>query len=756
MSKKSVSLLLVVVMVLGLFSITALAKKSNDSIATKVETLSSASSNGTADAVVMVYGKAIADAIYKTDKSFDGFVAALKSELQSILAGEKLPELEMYLVSADGNEYRLTENAVKNPSFLSSLHYHSSSSIGSPETIVNFIKSLFGWLANDLDKNGMFYRSYGVKDIPQGDYTLEVRSISGDGYTLWQPESGQCSVTVGNSGVNYIGYEQEVGSRSIDFGLFKRDVSFTLPGVFLNTAEPGFGFKSADLGGNSLEGTEFVIVNRDEVEKIVKASVKLGKDTFTNAMQLVGTDGFTWDELSVLNKDLLVWDQDAQQISFNEKQAFKLLCTYWALVEASSKMPIADFMSAETDIRLPAILRASSDSDGYVTFNEDRNITLVWSLEILFDMGNIVLENAEDMELSEGDLDNPEVEAIVNLVLAVAKYSAELGAKFWDDNGQLIEDSINDWIYPILQNDDAASFAKDTLSQVMGSGKMSPEAENILNMLPTHAILTAKMPAGHYIMFETEVPDGYVRSPLFYTINMQWLTDSSDVRNWCYVTVGNLGIILPYYAEDFYTYLRENSCVKNVDKIISTLTGGSKENLVENILNGDTDVTALAIAYNADLIYNYMGGNKLYSSEEELITALNEYLYANGRTKQNMLIFANNVAQAAKSVVTSEINYSWTFYNYSSSLRTNMALKNQALIRGIANSIDTSGTSPINSAIQSGLNLVADNIDTENHISGITDAIQDKAEDAAKDAGKAVLKGAVKAGKTIIEWGLGK
>lgn len=771
MNKKLISLLLVFVMVLGLFSVTALAKKSTDGIKVSANTESTSENSkasvnalsasktatkGSSDVAVIVYGKTIADAIHKADYNFQDFVSALKSELQGILAGEKLPNVEMYLVSDDGHEYKLTKDAIKNASFASSIQYSCNGLLNWTEVIADFMKDAFGWLGNGIDDATEFYKVYGAKGVPQGEYTLEIRHIDSNGYTLWQPESGQCRVTVGDSKVNYVGFSHELGSKTISSKLTGKSVTakFSLPGVFFDTAEPGFGFKSADLGGNGLDGTEFVLVNRDEVEKIVKASMNLGKDTFTNAIKLVGTDGFTWEELCVLNKDMLVWDQDAHQISFNEKQAFKLLSTYWALLEASSKMPITNFFSDETNLRLPAILRASSNGGGYVNFTEDSNITLVWSLEILFKMGNIVLDNAEGIEFSEADFDNPQIAAIVNLVIALAKSSVKQGTEFWNENGGFIESSVNDWIYPILQNDNMADYAKSALKLANGNGKLSPKAEEILDMLPSHAILTAKMPAGHYIMFESAVPGGYIRSPLAYTVNMQWLTDSPDVRNWCYATAGSLGIILPYYAEDFYTFLRDYSGVKNADKIISLLTGGNAENLIENILNGSTDVTAIAIAYNGDIIYNYMGGKYIYSSEEDLISALNEYLYANGRTKQNLLMFANQVVQSAKSVVTSDINYNWVFYNYSTSIRTNLALKSQAIIKGIADSIDASGSNLLNAAVKNGMNFVADSIDTTNYISGVTDAIKDTADQVAKDVTKAAIKETINAGKTILQWGL--
>ena len=776
MNRKTISLLLVFVMVLSLFPMAALADDDQTVQAeeavpapevTYAESPYAPGPKGDEDAAVIVYGKSMADAIHKSGYSFSDFVNALKSELQGILANEKLPDVEMYLVSDDGYEYKLTKDAVEDAAFLSSFQYHANGLLGWTEYVADFVKLAFGWLVSGIDTIGQFYKIYGVTDIPEGDYNLEIRKINGSGYTLWQPESGQCRVHVGDSHVNYVGFDQQLGSYTfninIDLWLFEIDVDvfdveFSLPGVFLNTEEPGFKFKSADFGGNALPGTEFVLVNRDETEKIVNAALKMGKETFTNAMQLIGTDGFTWEELSILNKELLTWDSDAQQISFNEKQAYKLLCTYWSLVEASARMPMTDLLSDETDIRLPAILKATADENGCVNFTEDSNVTLTWSLEILLKLGNVVLTEAEDMNFTEGVFEDPETEAIVNFVLALAKYAAEKGTEFWDENGELITDVINDWVYPVLQNDNVMQAAHDAIIWYYDGEEIPETVQTILDMMPTHALLTPKLPDGHYILFETKVPDGYIRSPLFYTINLQWNTDSQDVRDWCYVTVGNLGIILPYYAEDYYTYLRQFSLAGAADGILNAISGGETGTIIQDTLNGNADITALSIAYNADILYNYMGGNAVYASEEELAKALTDYLYTYGRTSQNLMMFGSKVVKEAKSVVTSEIDENWSFYTSSTSLRTNLALKLKAIIKGVADSIDTSGSSKLNAGTKDTLNKIADSIDTSNRIVDITTAIHDKIQDTVKSVavsiGQAVLKVTAKVSKTILKWGM--
>lgn len=782
MKRKMISFLLVFVMLLSLFPMAALAYETEENeetvtvseeAAVPEETIVVLQSDADAangenpeivtgskgeNVAVMVYGKAISEAVFKSDYNFDNFLSALESELQGVLANEKIPHVELYLVSDSGAEYKLTENAVKDAAFLSSFKYEADGILGWSDDVFKFLQDVFGWMISGVDTIGELYRIYGATNVPKGSYTLEVRQIDGEGYTLWQPESGQIRVKVGGDHVNYVGYNRKIGEYDLEiFGIDLSTVKFSMPGVFLNAVDPGFSFRSADLGGNGIAGTEFVLVNRDEVEKIVKASLKLGKETFTNAMDLVGTEGFTWDELNILDKDLLKWDEAAQQISFNEDAAYKLLVTYWSLVEASARMPMTDFLSDETDLRLPAILKATSDTEGYVKFTEDSNVTLLWSLQILLKMGDIILTEADNMDLADGVFKDAETEAIVEFVITLAKYAAEEGIEFWDENGKLINGIINDWVYPVLQNDNIAKAAKNVLVRYLGNN-LPESIQEIIAMLPTHALLTAKMPAGHYIMMETAVPDGYFRSPIFYTMNMEWRTESPNIQDWCYVTVGNIGTVLPYYAEDFYTYFREFSAAGTADEILNKITDGKTGTIIEDTINGNNDITALSIAYNAGLIYNYMGGDKVYGSEEELAKELTTYLYTYGRTSQNLMMFANKVVKEAKSVITSEIDDDWTFYTASTSLRTNLALKTKALIKGIADCIDTSGNSKLNANVKDALTKAADNIDTSNRIveqtTAIKNAIENTAKSVAADIGNAVLKIGMGVTKTILKWAM--
>lgn len=742
MKKKLISLLLVLTMVLSLFPIAALAAD-GDTSAVNPDTGREAGPAGSRKVALMVYGEAISDAIMKSGYDIDDFWAALKSEAQGVLANEKLPELEVYLVNDQNQEYRLSPSDGKGASMVNSFRMRSSGLLGWLEYVFDWLTDFYDWILGDVPTFGQLYKIYRADNVPEGDYTLEIRKISGDGYKLWQPSSGATRVHVGTDSMNYIGFEQSLGSHKftidvdlwlIDFEVEVASIDFAMPGVFLRAEKPGFSFTSADLGGNKLPGTEFMLINRDETVKILKAALALGKDTFTNAMQLVGTEGFTWEELNAFNYDLLNVDLEGQQISINKEQAYKLLETYWMLVEASAKQPIQDFMSDETDIRLPAILKATADANGIVRFTEDSNCTLTWSIEILFKMAGILNEELQDVELDPNTFENENLQALTELMLDVMKIVLANGTQVMDEYGNIINDVVNDWIYPIMQNDNMMSFAKKLLVKYVGENNLSERQMSMLDLLPTHALLTKKMPSGHYIMLETGVPRGYAHTPLFYTIDITWNTESPVVSDWCYVNVANLGIIGPYFAEDFYTFLRTNSLSAEADKILNLITDGKSGTLIQDTLSGKNDITAATILYHASIIYNYMGGNKVYASEQELVDALSQHLYAYGRTAQNLLMFGNQVALKAKSVVSCEITPDWTFYTYTTSPRANIALRIKALVEGFAAAVDTTGDNAITGFVKDQAEKLADATDTTNYIVDQVEELKDQLQEAVSTA----------------------
>ena len=751
MKRRWISLLLVLVMALSLFPAAAFAADGEEPAVNPV-TGREQGPKGNRKVAMMLYGESISDAVVKSDYDIDDFWAALKNELQGLLSNEKIPEAEVYLVNDQNQEYKLEPTADGDgASFLQSFQLDTGGILSWLDDVYDWIMKFINWVIGDIDTVGEFYRIYRVDDVPEGDYTLEVRKISEDGYKLWRPGSGSTRVHVGDSSMNYVGFEQSLGSHTFEIaGLDVASVKFTMPGVFMRTEQPGITFRSADLGGNALPGTSFVMINRDETENIIKAAFALGKETFTNAMNLIGTEGFTWEELSILHNEVLQWDSEAAQISLNEDNAYKLLQTYWALVSASGKDPLLKFMNEDTNIRVPAILKATADENGLVRFTEDSNVTLIWSMEILLKMGNLVLDNFTEEDVDNIHFADKETESLVKVIYWIGQYALREGKEYWDADTGTIKDVVNTWIYPVLQNDHLGDYAVKLLKLIKGEDFVE-ENKDVLQWLPDHAFFTKKMPTGTYIMLETEVPKGCLRNPMFYTIYLEWHTESPLVFEWCYATVGNLGVVLPYFAEDYYTFLRNSNAAAKADELIGKFTG-KPGTMIQDTLSGNQDMTALTIAYGANLIYNSLGGKLVYDSEEALAQDLTKYLYTYGRTTQNLLMFANKVAKEAKSVVTSEITPAWTFYTFSTSLRTNLALQAQSIIRGLADSVDTSGQSVIAATAKEILNEMADNLDTTNRIIEETTAIQEEIHETVSNVVSNVVSSAVKAVVGIGKW----
>lgn len=757
MKKRWISLLLAVVMVLSLFPMAAFAAEGDDANVNPA-TGREAGPAGNRKVAMMLYGKTISDAVMRSNYDIDDFWAALKSEAQGVLANEKIPEAEVYLVNDQNQEYRLEPSDGRGASLVNSFRLRTGGILAWLDDVFDWLTDFYDWVLGDVPTVGQLYKIYRADNVPEGDYTLEVRSLDRDGYTFRAPGSGSTRVHVGSDSMNYVGYEQSLGSHEfkvnidlwvIDFDVEVMSIDFTMPGVFLNTVDPGISFTSADLGGNALPGTEFVMINRDETANIIKAAFAMGKETFENAMALVGTEGFTWKELSVLYNEVLQWDSEAMQISINEDQAYKLLQTYWALVSASAKDPMLKFMSADTNIRIPAILKAAADENGLVRFTEKSNVTLIWSMEILLKMGNLVMESGITDELIASiHYPDQQTESLVKVIYWIAQYALEQGTKFWDENTQTVSNVVNDWIYPLMQNDHLRDYAIKALKLFKGEDFVN-EHMDVLQWLPDHAFLTSKMPSGSYLLFETSVPEGYLRSPLFYTMKLEWRTENLQPYQWCYGTIGNLGIIGPYFAEDFYTFLRNNSAASMADSMLSKITSGKTGTILQDTLSGSADVTAMGIAFGANLIYNNLGGKLVYDSELALAQDLTKYLYTYGRTTQNLLMFAGKVAREAKNVVSCEITPNWKFYTASSSIRTNIALQLQSIIRGIADSVDTSGSSQISTVVKDSLNEAANNLDISNRIIEETTAVQNMVKESVT---KVVTKALTTAGNTVTKF----
>lgn len=759
MKKRILSILLAVALILCLVPVGVLAADNDSGSGINPATGREPGPAGDVNVAVMVYGDIITNLALKQKVDFSDFIQSVKDQLKNLAGNENVPEVEMYLVNEAANqEYKLSEGDADKTAFISSFKYKSEGDAGITGWLVEKIQGVYEWLFNDFDGVESLYRIYGASNVPEGTYTLEVRTIMDDGFELVNPGSRTCQVIVekNSSKACYVGFESVVGTiNATVFGYELYKAKMTMPGIFLHSSDAGIEFTSANLGDQPVPGSAFVMVNRDETEKLIKAFYSLGKGTFEQAMSLVGTEGFTWEELSILHNEVLKWDKESAQISIDGKNAYKVLSTYWSLLQASAKDPLLAFLRDDTELRIPAILSATADEEGVVHFGPENNVTLIWSLEILQKMGGIAFSKVEELGLIDEVFPDPMTGAIVKLVIDFGKNYLGSDNILWDKDGNLDKEFINTWIYPILQNDNVMEFAQSTLNWAVGDS-MTEEEKEFLKLLPDHALLTKKMPTGKYILFETSVPDGYFRSPFFYTIDLKWNDEAKYARDWYYASVANLGILAPYFAEDYYDWLRQYDFKTEADKVLNYMTRGATGNLIANTLTGKEDLTKYTITFYSNIVYNYLGGNLLYASEAELAQDLTKHYYAYGKTAQNLLAFGDQVAARSKSVVTGNVDRNWIFYNYSTSLRTNSTLRTQKILRGVANAIDTTEDHPVTTGVKSIVSRIAERLDTSNRIEGITTRIQNSIRNFIKDTaislGGKVLDGAASVIKTILGW----
>lgn len=715
---------------------------------------------GDVPVAVMVYGDNITKLSTTPGLGFSDFIDAVKEEIKNVAGNNNVPEVEMYLVNKDGQEYKLTQEDASETAFIASFKYRSEGDGGITGWFVDLVQSAYEWLFDDFDQVESLYRIYGAKNVPEGEYTLEIRSIADDGFKLIKPETRELKVTVEKSATKtcYVGFESMVGMLDlttpiIDTTIYK--AIMTMPGVFLQSSEPGIEFTSANLGDQPVPGSEFVMVNRDETEKLIKAFYGLGKETFESAMSLIGTEGYTWKELSILYNEVLKWDSENAQISIDGKNAYKLLGTYWSLMQASAKEPLLNFLKDDTELRVPAILAATADENGVVHFGPDNNVTLIWSLEILQKMGGVAFNKIEEYGLIDELFPDPMTGAIIKFVIKLGKSYLGSDNMLWDADGNLKKDFINGTMYLLLQNDNIMEFAQDKLNWIVGDN-LTEEEKEFLKLLPDHALLTKKMPAGKYILLETSVPEGYFRSPFFYTVDLEWHPEAKYARDWYYASVADLGLIAPYFAEDFYDWLRNYDFKVEADKVLNYITDDKTGDLIAKTLTGENDITKYTITYFSNILYNYMGGSLLYNSELDLAKDMTKHLYAYGKSAQNLLQFGDQVATRSKSVVAGQLTKDWIFYNYSTSLRTNSALKTQKILNGVAKAIDTTENHPVTSAVKSTIQKIADKIDTTNRIKDQVTNIQNKISsffsDIGSKIGNKVLDGVFNALKTVLGW----
>lgn len=484
---------------------------------------------------------------------------------------------------------------------------------------------------------------------------------------------------------------------------------FTFPGLWCAESDAGFAFTNVDVAETGIAGDTFLLVNRQETIDVLKLMLDLGKEVFTGILK--ATFGYTneetgeqYESMLTLYTQLVKTDEEGQ-LSLDYDVAYNIIKNYIAVIsdmEIMDKIVDTDTGDLLTPVKLrypiPAILQAVSDENGKVEFTKNSNITLTWMLDIIPQVTEA---------LSKQDLikDNQ----VLNLLLEVADYAADL----IDEYGSKI---INTLVYPFAQR---------------------------------FGLVGKKMASGEYIMFQTKTADDYWVNPLAYTMILTWENDT-----WLYVTVADLGIIVPYFAEGWYDFVRNTTFAGTIDKFLSTLTG-KEVSPITDILTDKIDiteemgkvVTASLTAFVGTLGFDSLGLDTIFASRSEFIEGLNNYLYENGRTAQNLMIYVNRQAQRAKSVYAGYVTADWYFYNLDKSptlTATKLIDKSTkdisaAFVNPTASSIINrvgSGVSSVVSRIGNGIESVVNSIKTQikSTIGAAIQSVIQNVVDAAKNA----------------------
>ncbi len=403
---------------------------------------------------------------------------------------------------------------------------------------------------------------------------------------------------------------------------------FVFPGLWCAESDAGFEFTDVDVAETGIQGSEYLLVNRDELIDVLKFMKELGKDAFQGALKATfgGTatyaDGTVKDYDSIVNLYFELVKSEDGQLSLDYDTAYAIVKTYLGVI---SDMNLFDRVVVKetnelgiTEMKLrypiPAFLQATSDENGLVKFSRNSNVTLTWML-------GIIPEITEKLKDADFVKDND----VVALLMQVADYAADL----IDQYGEKI---INTLVYPFAQR--------------LG-------------------LVGKKMASGHYIMFQTKAAENYYISPLAYTMILTW-----ENETWLYVTVADLGLIMPYFAEGFFDFVRNTTFAGTVDKFLSTVSG-KEVTILSDILSDKIDLTnevnktmmGALTAFVGQVGFNSLGLDKIFATKTDFISGLNQYLYENGRTAQNLMIYVNKQAMRAKSIYAGYVNADWYFYN---------------------------------------------------------------------------------------------
>lgn len=517
------------------------------------------------------------------------------------------------------------------------------------------------------DLAGSLYNTYKSDRIPVGSYTVHVEELDKDGFLLTDKVRKTWDIEVTEQTGNrpqYLGTTRELGgeiepldlskladtSSLIDLSSltdtakallqtsepFRFEIFLQFPGLWAADKDAGFEFRNTDLAGNGIKGSTFVLMSRDETVKALSFMADVGKTPYNMLQNAIWGDDeqdiLSFSDVLALQKELASVQNGA--INWNEENAYKLIKSYVTLLSDADLLGKA----IRQNVVAPAILESVSRSDGRVVFEPNNNVTLTWMLDLI----PVILKATGKMI----DFGIEATEAAAGTAAAAAAAQPATGAAAGAVTGQATTLAV-DQITNALVN--VVNYA-NTLIKPAVAELVYPYAQRL-------GLVGPKLTSGNYLLFQAKAADNYFVNPLAYTLHLSW-ADPEDL----YVTVADLGILTPYFAEGLYEYARNTTVADSVDRTFSRLSG-RETTLFSDLFGGKQDVTAVAISYSASLAYYVLGGERSYLSEQQLANILTFFLYKQGRTAQNVLMYFDRIAEQSKMVFTGYVDDNWSFYN---------------------------------------------------------------------------------------------
>ena len=712
-TKKIIALLLAIVLAISLMPIAALAEgETTPAVPAAVEEPAEEPADpGTV--YVVVYGSALTeaiDAITTDGKLFEptyswgrengdnGTAGAIKSVTDTI------PTVDIVLIAEDGTEVALNEATdLKGSALVSDVREEGVDSY-----------------AAELDKMSASGYKVFTADVEPGTYTVSVKAVE-EPYGLANTTYLSSSVTVEAGQTVFAGdtkavkgYSERteqvwVGSHTerqwswsqfkyvdvvvddYETQTFQDSHTLNFTGYFLRKETRAFSFTTTDVAGAPVQGSEFVLVNRDELLGLMKPIIGVGKEVFTTAVKNLGNpDVFSFEELVQLHTNLLKQNEQGY-IAIDPEAAYGIVKAYLALLTDADI--VGQFIERDENGNfvklaqpLPAVLSATSDENGVVHFSAENNVTLTWLITIITDFGADILEGLA--------VNNPLLQALLPLVkgFQIINHIEDIdfntiSAKELIDLLNSIPDFGNETFSTIKSTIlSAAENNSDNLDAIMNNSLVRWGIEQlggilvgakgyildfVYSTLQNFGIVGEKFSNGNYMLFQFKAPEEYARNPLVYTLNIKW----TEPDNF-YVTVVDLGLVGPYFAEGFYEFVRNTT----YEGPIATALGITANNygFASKLLSNQIDLTKKVnqqvqgafSAYAADALYKALGLDVIFNSKLMFMQGINDYLLEDKNAAADLRTYLNAQVKRAKSVYTSVVDEDWVFYTLDASPTT--------------------------------------------------------------------------------------